>query len=454
MEIFILPVGENFLLYAPLHHLSALINPDAFSAIRQSLLFGKMADSKLDNLLSQLTAPCSPIPEPRTGLLNTPLFLGLIPTRGCNMSCRYCDFLGGGSQVMSFDTVRQSVNAYLDLLEQLQKKEGAIHFFGGEPFHAARPVQFAVEYARARAHQKGIRIHFEATTNGNYDERLAGWIAANIDTVVLSLDGKEDIQNLHRPLRNSGPSFNIVANSARIFSDGDCELIIRTCVSNHNVDCLPEIAQWISQTFCPSTVCFESLSASPHTDGNNIYSPHPLTYARKFCEAGKILLQKRIRTVLSTADLSTIQISSCPVGKDALIITPDERVNACYLLEKEWLARGMDMTMGEIKSDSFRINPEALAAIRQHNLHNKPLCADCFCRYNCAGGCHVHHDTARLAGDYDDQCIRTRLVTAAMILDGLNQNQLREEWLQDEMQAMKTARQRSDRITTFGETTT
>ncbi|MEA4906034.1 MAG: radical SAM protein [Anaerolineaceae bacterium] len=378
--------------------------------------------------------------------MSDPYFLGLLPTRGCNMACRYCDFLSGDVQVMSIDTVRRSVDAYLDLLCQQRKRTGAVHFFGGEPFHAPQPVQFAVEYTRLQAATAGIGIHFEATTNGNYDPRLARWIADNLDTVVLSLDGPAAAQDLHRPLRGGSPSFPRVTASADIFSAGDCELVLRTCVSQRNVDALPEIADWFARRFHPAGVCFEPLSLSESAHRNGLLPPDPLAYARQFHAAARRLEKDGIPAVLSTADLSRPRVTPCPVGNDALIVSPEGEINACYLLEKEWQAHGLDMTLGQVSPHGFLLDPSAVARVRRFSVYDRPLCTDCFCRFSCAGGCHVHHDTHRPAGQYDDQCIRTRLVTAALLLEELGQGELCAQWLADDHQLAQTAWQVSDRL--------
>jgi radical SAM protein with 4Fe4S-binding SPASM domain len=435
-----------FLLYAPLHHLSAVINRSALNEIRCDLQSGKSAAGALEPIVSGLSGPSGPIPQARSGDLNDPYFLGLLPTRGCSMACRYCDFLSGSTRVMSPDTVRWSVDAYLDLLHQQRRSSGAVHFFGGEPFHAPQVVQLAVEYARIHAADLGIELHFEATTNGCYDPTLARWIADNLDTVVLSLDGTAEIQDAHRTLPGGASSFDRVTASAAIFAEGDCELVIRACVSNRSVDALPEIAGWFSGSFHPSTICFEPLSESNSALRHHLLPPDPLTYARKFCAAADLLEKAGIPTVLSTADLSQNRVTACPVGNDALIVSPEGNIYACYLLEKEWQAAGLDMTLGKVAPDGFRIDPAALERVRRFSVHQKPLCADCFCRFHCAGGCHVHHNTHLPPGCYDDLCIRTRLVTAALLLDGLGQRQLREVWLADDRLVSQTAWQVSDRL--------
>jgi len=238
-EVFAVPIGKVYLLYAPLHHLSAIINQSALFEIKYCIQSGNSAVNELKSVISAITLPPERTPQPRTGEIDNPYFLGLLPTRGCNMACKYCDFLSGETQVMSFDIARRSVDGYLDILRRNDRQSGAIHFFGGEPFHAPQMVQFTIEYARIQVAKLGIALHFEATTNGNYDDTLARWIANNLDTVVLSLDGMADTQNTHRPLKGGSPSFERVSNSASIFSDSNCDLIIRSCVSNLNVDRLP-----------------------------------------------------------------------------------------------------------------------------------------------------------------------------------------------------------------------
>jgi uncharacterized protein len=445
-EIFAVPVGAAFLLYAPLHHLTAVINRSALDEIRRSFDSGEAASGVLDQIVTGLSEVSDPVPQPRSGRLEQPYFLGILPTRGCNMACRYCDFLSGNTEVMRYDTARWAIDAYLSLLHQNRKQAGAIHFFGGEPFHAPELVQFAVEHARLRAAELSIRLHFEATTNGNYDETLAHWISGNLDTVVLSFDGFSETQNYHRPQRRGTPSFERVAANAALFSAGDGELIIRSCVSNRNVEELPEMADWFSRTFQPAAVCFEPLSFSDSARRNNLLPPDPLTYARKFCAASERLEKDGIRAVLSTADLSETRVTSCPVGNDALIVSPEGEVNACYLLEEQWQTAGLDMTLGKVTRDGFQISGDAIERTRQFSVHDKPLCADCFCRFHCAGGCHVNHKTDRPAGGYDDQCIRTRLVTAALLLDSLGQRELRQEWLADVSAAARTAWQVNDRL--------
>lgn len=342
--------------------------------------------------------------------------------------------------------VKNGVDAYLDLLTSVGKKRAEIHFFGGEPFYAEKVVHFAVEYARLQGAAAGIKIHFEAATNGIYNEARCRWIANQFDTIVLSLDGPADIQNCHRPAINGKDAFNIVTRSAHIFSESPLELIIRACVTSDTVERLPEIAQWISKEFRPSAVCFETLKESSLSREAGFEVPTPLAFARNFINAAQILERSGIEAVFSTADLRNNRASFCPVGKDALIISPDGTVDACYLLPEDWKRSGLNMQLGQLNGASFEFDWDTLQQVRQLVVQNKPLCTDCFCRYHCAGGCHITNATSGLPGQYESACVQTRLVTIALLLREIGQEKLVEEWLSDSEALAVSAHQSSDRL--------
>ena len=372
---FAIPIGQAILIYAPLLHVAALVNRRAAAQIRASLHEGACGDAATVALTSVLRATAAP-PQPRSGALGIPGFLGLLPTRGCNMACRYCDFAAPklASPVMRLDVACAAIDAYLRLLGDFQAKGAEIQFFGGEPFHAEAVVHFAVAYARLRAEELGIRCRFEATTNGLHDEMRCRWIADNFDAVVLSLDGPPDIQDRHRPALRGGRTSDTVMRSAAIFSEGACELVLRACVTRETAPRLLEIARWFAATFRPSAVCFEALQPSPQSAAAGLTPPDPFVFAASFDAAQRWLADRGIEAALSTADIDRCQVSFCPVGRDALIVAPDGAVDACYLLEESWRGAGLDLRLGQldVTDASFALDPDALQRVRSLNVYTKP----------------------------------------------------------------------------------
>ncbi len=238
---------------------------------------------------------------------------------------------------------------------------------------------------------------------------------------------------------------------AKTLSRSQTRFIIRSCITQESVERIPEIARWIAQEFAPAAWCIEPLTADPLSLKAGLRAPDPWKFAQNFWEATQILEVFGIEVVNSTVELGNPQISCCPVGRDAIIVSPDGYIDACYLLEKDWLAKGMNMRFGKVASDrndidGFHIDPRALDNIRQLNIYNRRLCQQCFCKFSCAGGCHVNHVTSADPGNFDDLCIYTRLITISKMLHILGQTDLTNQWWSRKENLDASVLQSSDRL--------
>jgi len=448
-DVFLVPILDKILLHAPLHGLSAVINPSGASILKTALYHKRSPNQPaFDSLYELLQQPVSP-PQVRKGGLQEPRFLGLLPTRDCNMHCRYCDFPASRADrqvVMSQDTCQSAVDAYMNHLKEHNYHRASIHFFGGEPFVEPELVFFAAEYAQQKASEYNLSLHLEASSNGLMDEPLARQVAETFNCIVLSLDGPEHIQNEQRPAQGNADSFSNVVATAKILSDSPCTLILRSCITQESLPDLEHIAVWMADNFAPETICLEPMSDTLQARRYQLHAPDPWEFSKTFLQADKLLSDQGIQCMLSTADLSLTTVSSCPVGHDALIVSPRGEINACYLLKETWLSKDKDMHLGHLDHGQLIIQQADLDRVRSYQLDNKPLCENCFCRFHCAGGCHVNHLTDGLPGSYDDVCIRTRLVSLGKILLRTQQADLLERWLADDVALEKTARNQNDRM--------
>jgi hypothetical protein len=89
---------------------------------------------------------------------------------------------------------------------------------------------------------------------------------------------------------------------------------------------------------------------------------------------------------------------------------------------------------------------DALAFARSLNVWNKPFCARCFCKWHCAGGCHVNHVLPDSAGSYDRLCIQTRIITLRNILKAMGRDDLTRELLADCVALGRAVQQISDTL--------
>jgi uncharacterized protein len=430
-NIYAVPVSDQYLIYAPLHHFAALTDHLAAHRIRDGLTLG--SDGGTENLweiVQVLRTPAEPVPLPREADFR-PAFLGLIPTRGCNLACEYCGFLSAeeSEEVMDLGLAREAIDWYLDLMRREGLETAEVHFFGGEPFCAEDVIDFAFHYARLRAAEFGCAVRFEVATNGTFDEDRCRWAADSLDHIVLSLDGPADIQDRHRHRKDGRGSYDSVVRSARLLSEGANELSFRVCVTAETVGRMPEIAAWLCNDFAPGSVSFEPVQPSAPSTAAGLIPPDPWVFARNFSDAAWILEAYGVTPVYAAADITARRVSFCPVGQDVPIVSPDGSINACYLLRQDWEARGLDLRLGKIENGSVLLDGDAVAAARSLNVWNKPLCARCFCKWHCAGGCHVNHVLSSTPGEYDRLCIQTRILTLRNILRALGQGDLARDLL-------------------------
>lgn len=325
---------------------------------------------------------------------------------------------------MSRGTAQNAVAWYMGEIEKHQLEHAKIHFFGGEPLYAPHIVEYVVEQARRHAQEIGCTVEFEVTTNGAFSEARCVWVGNNIDSVVLSFDGPADVQNLHRPFRNGSASFNTVYRNAKYLSDGPAQLCLRACVTAATAPRMPEIAAWFCAEFNPAIVSFEPLQLSSWAQTDQLRPPDPWEFARYFVDAARVLEAHGIPIMYAAADISAQHVTFCPVGDDAVIVAPDGSANACYLLPREWEVKGLDLQLGHVIEIGIEIDSTRLNRVRKLNVLNKPFCEKCFCKWHCAGGCHVNHMIDAALGEFDRLCIQTRIIALYNILHALDQDEL------------------------------
>jgi uncharacterized protein len=153
-----------------------------------------------------------------------------------------------------------------------------------------------------------------------------------------------------------------------------------------------------------------------------------------------------VEPVYAAADIGSRRVSFCPVGQDVAIVSPDGSVSACYLLSRDWEARGLDLRFGWLGEGVVHLDTQAVGAVRELNVWNKPFCDGCFCKWHCAGGCHVNHILPQEPGAYTDLCVQTRIIALRNILSAMGREDLVRALLDDRDALESTVWQPVDRI--------
>jgi uncharacterized protein len=345
---------------------------------------------------------------------------------------------------MDYRMAAAAVDWMAEHMRRLQRETLEVHFFGGEPFAAPDVVEVAVHHARAVADRYGLVPCFEVATNGVFDEDQTCFIGDYFDTVVLSFDGPRQIHDRQRPMQGSRSSFKAVDRTARQLSGAPAELCLRNCVTRAGVDHMEDTSHLFCETYQPAIIAFETLQPTAESEKAGLRPPDPYVFAAQCLRAGRIIESYGVKAVYASATTEFLRHSFCPVGNDALIVSPDGRVSGCYLPRREWQSRGLDLDVGRLTgSGEMTLDLEAINRLR-NLVVDKPRCNRCFCRWTCAGGCHVNHSYAGSPLKYNDFCIQTRILTAATLLNELDLNDLANELVDDQAAMQKLAMHPTD----------
>ena len=162
-------------------------------------LFGKKRFS------SDLVAPAK-----RPGVLKA---LCLHVAHTCNLDCEYCfasqGRYHGERALMSYETGCRALDFLIESSGDRHNLE--VDFFGGEPLMNWETVKRLVAYGRKREKESGKHFRFTLTTNGMLvDEEVIDFTSREMDNVVMSLDGRKEVNDRFRKTVGGVGSFDII----------------------------------------------------------------------------------------------------------------------------------------------------------------------------------------------------------------------------------------------------
>ncbi|MBQ9764985.1 MAG: thioether cross-link-forming SCIFF peptide maturase, partial [Lachnospiraceae bacterium] len=140
----------------------------------------------------------------------------------CNLACKYCfaeeGEYHGRRALMSFEVGKRALDFLVENSGNRVNLE--VDFFGGEPLMNWQVVKDLVKYGREieKKHNKNFR--FTLTTNGMLlNDEIMEFANKEMSNVVLSLDGRKEINDLMRPTRNGKGSYDIIVPKFQKFAE-------------------------------------------------------------------------------------------------------------------------------------------------------------------------------------------------------------------------------------------
>lgn len=311
----------------------------------------------------------------------------------CNMRCHYCfasqgDF-GMKPLLMDVETGKRSLEFLIDQSGTVKNLE--VDFFGGEPLLNVAVIKELVLYGRQLESTTGKRFNFTLTTNAVLlDEDIMAFIIANDISIILSLDGRPVINDLHRIMNDGSGSYEIILPKIRdMVARRPVSYYIRGTFTKWNLDFCNDLKHIVE-------LGFDAVSLEPAVGPNNAYSikssdlPEVLAeYDRltdllaSFHREGREVHFFHYNLDLQKGPCLAKRYSGCGAGVEYLVITPEGDIYPCHQFVGESAFRMGNISQPELDGDISRV-------FAGNRLKDKLQCRKCWARNYCGGGCHAN----------------------------------------------------------------
>jgi uncharacterized protein len=347
----------------------------------------------------------------------------------CNLSCKYCfaseGEYHGDRALMSFEVGKKALD-YL-LKNSGSRKNLEVDFFGGEPLMNFKVVKDLVAYGRSKEEEYNKKFRFTLTTNGVLlNDDVIEFCNKEISNVVLSLDGRKEVNDKMRPFPNGKGSYDIIVPKFVNFlkKRGDRDYYIRGTFTHNNLDFASDVLHYADLGF--DKMSMEPVVAPPEApyaiteeDIPKIteeYDKLAVEFIKRKKE-GKGFTFFHFMIDLTQGPCVAKRLSGCGSGTEYLAVTPWGDFYPCHQFV------GIpEFLMGNV--DEGVTNTEMQNEFKQCNVYSKEKCKDCFARFYCSGGCAANsyqfHGSITDAYDIGCELQKKRIECAIMIQAALN----------------------------------
>ncbi|MCI9620525.1 MAG: thioether cross-link-forming SCIFF peptide maturase [Dorea sp.] len=342
----------------------------------------------------------------------------------CNLACRYCfaeeGEYHGRRAMMSFEVGKKALDFLI--ANSGSRRNLEVDFFGGEPLMNWQMVKDLVAYGRQQEKLHDKHFRFTVTTNGVLlNDEIQEFINQEMDNVVLSLDGRREVNDRMRPFRNGKGSYDLIVPKFQKLADSRNQekYYIRGTFTRENLDFSEDILHF-------ADLGFTQMSIEPVVgDASDPYAIREEDLPKimeEYDKLARVMIQREkegkgfqffhFMIDLDGGPCVAKRLSGCGSGTEYLAVTPWGDLYPCHQFvgQEEFL-------MGNVEDGI--IKPEIADDFRSCNVYSKEKCRDCFAKFYCSGGCmaNAYHFHGTIHDTYDIGCKmqRKRVECAIMI---------------------------------------
>lgn len=342
----------------------------------------------------------------------------------CNLACSYC-FAGQGKYkgkdaLMSFETGKRALDFLIEHSGDRRNLE--VDFFGGEPLVNFEVVKQLTAYARSIEKEHNKNFRFTLTTNGVLiDDDVIDFCNREMSNVVLSLDGRKEVNDRFRKTINGKGSYDMIVPKFQklVKAREGKNYYMRGTYSCNNTDFVNDILHMADLGF--TELSMEPVVCAPD-DPYALGEKELPILLEQYDILGEEMDRRRkegrpftfyhYMIDLKGGPCIVKRVSGCGVGTEYMAVTPTGDLYPCHQF---------------VGDEKFRIG-NVFTGIENHDLREEfrgcsvyahKECDDCFARFFCSGGCvaNAYHTTGKITGVYDYGCKlhRRRIENAIML---------------------------------------
>ncbi len=310
----------------------------------------------------------------------------------CNLACRYCfaeeGEYHGRRAIMPYEVGKAALDFLIKASGNRRNLE--VDFFGGEPLMNFEVVKKLVAYGREqeKLHDKNFR--FTLTTNGVLlNDEVMEFANREMANVVLSIDGRKEVNDNMRPFRNGTGSYGMIVPKFQKFADSRNQekYYVRGTFTHNNLDFSKDVLHL-------ADLGFQQISVEPVVaDPSQSYALQKEDLPKLFEEYDKLAVelverQKEGRGFnffhfmidLEGGPCVAKRLSGCGSGTEYLAVTPWGDLYPCHQF-----VGNEEFLMGNVEEGVKNIPLQK--EFKRCNVYAKEKCRDCFAKFYCSGGC-------------------------------------------------------------------
>ncbi|MGN0243560.1 MAG: thioether cross-link-forming SCIFF peptide maturase [Lachnospiraceae bacterium] len=342
----------------------------------------------------------------------------------CNLACKYCfaeeGEYHGKRSFMSAEVGKKALDFLVANSGNRINLE--VDFFGGEPLMNFDVVKEIVAYGRSLEEPNHKKFRFTLTTNGVLiNDDVIAFANKEMDNVVLSCDGRQEIHDLMRPTRNGKGSYDVIMPKFKKFADSRNQerYYIRGTFTHNNLDFATDVLHFADLGF--KQISVEPVVALPEESYAIQEEDLPIIMEQYDVLAKEMVKREKegrgftffhYMLDLTGGPCVAKRLSGCGSGTEYLAVSPEGDLYPCHQFV------GLpEFLLGTVYEGIEKT--DVVDEFKLCNVYAKEKCKECFARFYCSGGCaaNAYKFKGSINDTYDISCEmeRKRVECAIMI---------------------------------------